>query len=304
MAVNLERLRRSSGVSADSQEHTRNPHSQDQQKIAMASSTASVSAIPQPQSVSFSQNHEEPYALPDIHAILASEFAMLDSSMTKDQVLAIGHHLTRGNAHITRLVLGEGFKDLQAAIKEFLSLPCCSKLQSLDYKAGGSSFAQIVLSSSTVDSEVAVPITSDQLHDRQFVYDRVPFAGTLTTLCLGFNSDAPQGENDIQVFNALLKHMPQLQEFSMTQSLDDLALFEGLGESSTSLRKVSITVNNECGMDQQQVEDKMREARFLPGVQELEIDLDDRESSYYLNQSRDRHFQAFIRRFGGERKNA
>ncbi|KAF9946689.1 hypothetical protein BGZ70_003102, partial [Mortierella alpina] len=170
--------------------------------------------------------------------------------------------------------------------------------------AGGSSFAQMVLSSSTVNSEVAVPITSDQLHDKQFVHDRVHFAGTLTTLRLGYNSDAPQGETDIQVFNALLKHMPQLQELSMAQSLDDLALFEGLGDSSTSLRKVSITVNIECGMDQQQVEDKMHEARFLPGVQELEIDVDDRESSFYLNQSRDRHFQAFMRRFGGERKNA
>ncbi|KAG9321723.1 hypothetical protein KVV02_006637 [Mortierella alpina] len=270
----------------------------------MATFTASVSAIPEPQSSTSNNNHEEPYSVPDIHTILASESAMLNPSMTKEQVLAIGHHLTRGNAHLTRLVLDERFKDLQDAIKEFLSLPCCSKLQSLDYKAGGSSFAQIILSSSAVDSEAAVPITSDQLRDKQFVHDRVPFASTLTSLRLGYNSDAPQGETDIQVFNALLKHMPQLQEFSMTQSLNDLALFESLGDSSSSLRKVSVTINTQCGMEQQQVEDKMHEAGYLPGIQDLEIDLDDRESSYYLNQSRDRHFQAFMRRFGGERKNA
>ncbi|KAF9287629.1 hypothetical protein BGZ68_001550 [Mortierella alpina] len=269
----------------------------------MATSTAPASAILELQSAASNHDHQEPYSVPNIHAILASKSATLDSSMTKEQVLAIGHHLTRNSAHISCLALGEGFKDLQDAIKEFLAMPCCSKLQSLDYRAGGSSFAQIILSSSSANSEAAVPITSDQLLDKQFVHGRVPFAGTLTTLRLGYNSDAPQGETDIQVFNALLKHMPQLQEFSLTQSLDDLALFEGLGESSSALRKVTITVNTECGMDQQQIEDKMHEAAFLPGIQELEIDLDDRESSYYLNQSRDRHFQAFIRRFGGERKN-
>ena len=242
--------------------------------------------------------------MPDIHAILASESAMLDSSMTKEQVLAIGHHLTQSNAYISRLVLSEGFKDLQDAIKAFLSMPCCSKLQFLDYKAGGSSFAQIILSSSASNSEAAVHITDDQVRDKQFVHGRVPFAGTLTTLRLGYNSDTPPGETDLQVFNALLKHMPQLQEFSMTQSLDDLALFEGLGGALPFLKKVSVTINTECGMDQQQAEDKMRDAGFLPGVQELEIDLDDRESNYYLNLSRDRQFQAFMRRFGGERKNA
>ncbi|KAF9568337.1 hypothetical protein EC968_002948 [Mortierella alpina] len=270
----------------------------------MATSTASVSAIPELQNATPDHNYEEPYSLPDIHTILASESAMLDSSMTKAQVLALGHHLTRNNAHLTRLVLGEAFKDLQDAIKEFLSLPCCSKLQSLNYKAGGSSFARIILSSTTANPEVAVPITSNQLLDKQFVHGRIPFAGTLTTLRLGYNSDAHQEDTDIQVFNALLKHMPQLQEFSMTQSLDDLTLFKDLGEPSSSLRKVSITINTECGLSQQQLKDKMHETGFLPEVQELEIDLDDRESSYYLNQSRDRHFQAFMRRFGGELKNA
>ncbi|KAG0199345.1 hypothetical protein BGX28_007370 [Mortierella sp. GBA30] len=240
--------------------------------------------------------------MPDVPSILASDTALLDPSMTKEQVLAIGHHLTQNGASLARLVLIESFRDLQDAVKEFLALPCCSELRYLEYKAGGSSFAKLLLCTVSSSAQETVLMSLDQLNDDTVVYSRVPFAKTITTLRLGYNSDAPQGETDIHVFNGLLKHMSCLQEFSMAQSLDDLSLFKGLDQSLPALKKISIAVNKECGMDQQDVETKIHEAGYLPRIEHLEVEMDERESGYYLNQSRDRQFQAFVRRFGGERK--
>ncbi|KAI1317810.1 Enoyl-CoA hydratase [Mortierella claussenii] len=230
----------------------------------------------------------------DTQSILSSESATLEPSMTKDQVLAIGHYLSRSNARLRRLSLNEQFRDLQDAIKEFLQLACCSELELLDYKAGGSSFAQIMLSTSS-DSAISSTHLS-QAH----INSNAPFCKSLKILKLGYNSDAPQGPSDIAVFNALLKQMPQLEEFSMAQSLDDLSLFEGL--YTRSLRKVSIAMNSECGLEQEDVKKQIREILSQEGnnTVEVEVDIDERASSYYLNLSRNRHFQAFIRRFGGE----
>ncbi|KAF9207093.1 hypothetical protein BGZ49_001197 [Haplosporangium sp. Z 27] len=240
----------------------------------------------------------------DTQSILASESASLEASMTKEQVLAIGNHLSANNARLTRLSLDQGFKDLQEAIREFLELPCCSGLEILEYKAGGSSFGQILLSPSTASTTTI--ITSEQLKDETFIYSRIPFAKSLKTLRLGYNSDTAQSETDIKVLNAVLKHFPRLEEFTMSQPLDGLSLFEGL--KPTELKKLSITVNNEAGLNEEQVENKIRE-ELRKGLGEeteknvvIEAEIDERESSYYLNLSRDRHFQAFVRRFGGDRK--
>ncbi|KAF9350329.1 hypothetical protein BGX26_011476 [Mortierella sp. AD094] len=252
--------------------------------------------------IASANNHSSVETSFDIQSILASESASLEASMTKEQILAIGNHLSQNNVRLTRLSLDQGFKDLQEAISEFLELPCCSELQVLEYKAGGSSFGQILLSPSTAPTTI---ITSEQLQDEAFIHARIPFAKTLTTLRLGYNSDAAEAKSDIRVLNVVLKHFLQLQEFSMSSPLDDLSLFEGL--KPTGLKKLSVTINNEAGLDEEEAEIKIREelrkGLGKPEEQvEIEIEIDERESSYYLNVSRDRHFQAFIRRFGGERK--
>ncbi|KAF8935010.1 hypothetical protein EDD21DRAFT_377337 [Dissophora ornata] len=262
-----------------------------------------ASAIPDTHtSADAASNPQTPF---DVSSILSSESATLDASMTKEQVLEIGQYLSQHNAHLTRLSLNESFKDLQDAIKEFLLLPCCSELQILEYKAGGSSFGQILLSLSSgseapVSASAATTTLLDQLKDESFVQAHVPFAKTLTTLRLGYNSDAPQAENDIAILNGLLRRMPRLQELSMAQSLDNLSLFE----SGLKVKKVSVTMNVDCGMEQEEVETRIRElvSGSDDGEVDLNVEMDERESSYYLNLSRDRHFQAFIRRFGGDRK--
>ncbi|KAF9152687.1 hypothetical protein BG015_004856 [Linnemannia schmuckeri] len=235
----------------------------------------------------------------DVQSILASDSATLDPSMTKDQILEIGHFLTKNNIHLTRLSLNEGFKDLQEALKEFFELPCCSQLESLENKASGSSFAQILLATSS--TAVETPVELDQVPDNAFVTKKAPFIKTLKNLRLGYNSDSPQAGTDIAVFNGLLKHMSELESFILAQPLDSLALLEGLSNSLPHLQKLSIVMNNESGLEEEEVVSKIKE-ELLPGVKDLEVEIDERESSYYLNLSRDRHFQAFIRRFGGERK--
>ncbi|KAF9907221.1 hypothetical protein EC991_011211 [Linnemannia zychae] len=254
---------------------------------------STLSAIP---------DHTETTALSlalDVQSILASDSATLDPSMTKDQVLEVGHFLTNKNAHLTRLVLSEGFKDLQEALKEFFELPCCAQLESLEYKAGGSSFAQILLSASS--SSATTPVEQGQLNDSAFVTKKAPFVKTLKHLRLGYNSDAPQAVTDIAVFNGLLRHMTELESFILAQPLDNLTLLEGLSSSLPRLTRLSIVVNNESGLEEEEVVSKIKE-ELLPTVKEADVEIDERESSYYLNLSRDRHFQAFIRRFGGERK--
>jgi len=218
--------------------------------------------------------------------------------MTKDQILEIGHFLTMNNAHLTSLSLSEGFKDLQEALKEFFELPCCAKLESLEYKAGGSSFAQILLATSSTATDS--PVALDQVANSDFVTKKAPFIKTLKNLRLGYNSDTPQADTDIAVFNGLLKHMNELESFILDQALDSLELFEGLSTSVPHLTKLSIVVNNESGLEEEDVTSRIKE--LLPSVKDLEVEISERESSYYLNLSRDRHFQAFIRRFGGERK--
>ncbi|KAG0326167.1 hypothetical protein BGZ99_009964 [Dissophora globulifera] len=232
----------------------------------------------------------------DVDSILASASASLDPSMTKDQVLEIGHHLSQHNARLTRLSLNEGFRDLQDAIVQFLLLPCCSELQVLEYKAGGSSFGKIVLSSAN-DNKDATDST-EHLLDESFIHAHLPWTKTMKVLRLGYNSDAPQGETDILALNALLRRMPLLEEFSLAQSLDNLSLLE----NGVAIKKLSIAMNVECGMEQAQVEEKIR-GGLVEGVEELKVEMEESESSYYLNLSRDRHFQAFLRRFGGEKKN-
>ncbi|KAG9071749.1 hypothetical protein KI688_005964 [Linnemannia hyalina] len=235
----------------------------------------------------------------DVQSILASESATLDPSMTKDQILEIGQFLTNNNTHLTHLTLSEGFKDLQEALKEFFELPCCSQLESLEYKAGGSSFAQILLATSSAGANT--PVDLDQVSDSAIVTKKVPFVKTLKNLRLGYNSDSPQTKTDIAVFNGLLKHMIELESFILAQPLDSLALLEGLSTSLPHLQKLSIVLNNESGLEEEEVVSRIKED-LLPGVEDLEVEIDERESSYYLNLSRDRHFEAFIRRFGGERK--
>ncbi|KAF9131282.1 hypothetical protein BGW39_002011 [Mortierella sp. 14UC] len=240
----------------------------------------------------------------DVQSILASESATLDPSMTKDQVLEVGYFLSNNNAHLTRLVLSEGFKDLQEALKEFFELPCCARLESLEYKAGGSSFAQILLSASSCSSPIAetTPVELDQLCDSAFVTKKAPFVKSLKHLRLGYNSDAPQAKTDIAVFNGLLKHMTKLESFILAQPLDSLALLEGLSSSLPRLTRLSIVVNNESGLEEEEELVSRIKEELLPGLKEVDVEIDERESSYYLNLSRDRHFQAFVRRFGGERK--
>ncbi|KAG0261083.1 hypothetical protein BGZ95_004299 [Linnemannia exigua] len=236
----------------------------------------------------------------DVQSILASDSAMLDPSMTKDQILEVGHFLTNNSAHLTRLVLNEGFKDLQDALKAFFELPCCAQLESLEYKAGGSSFAQILLSDTT--AETTTPVTLDQVNDSAFVTKKAPFVKTLKHLRLGYNSDAPQAKADIALFNGLLKHMAELESFILAQSLDSLALLVDLSTSLPRLTRLSIVVNNESGLrEEEEIVSRIKE-ELLPQVKEVDVEIDERESSYYLNLSRDRHFQAFVRRFGGERK--
>lgn len=247
-----------------------------------------LSAIPDQTSIT-------PSLALDVPSIIASDSATLDPSMTKDQILEIGQFLTENNTHLTRLTLSEGFKDLQEALKEFFELPCCSQLESLEYRAGGSSFAQILLATSST-----APLDLDQVSDSAFVTKKAPFVKTLKNLRLGYNSDCPQTKTDIAVFNGLLKHMSELESFILAQPLDSLALLEGLSTSLPHLRKLSIVVNNESGLEEEEVVSRIKE-ELLPGVENLEVEIDERESSYYLNLSRDRHFQAFIRRFGGER---
>ncbi|KAF9086786.1 hypothetical protein BGX29_001219 [Mortierella sp. GBA35] len=251
-----------------------------------------LSAIPDHTSIS-------PSLALDVQSILASDSATLDPSMTKDQVLEIGHFLTKNNAHLTRLTLNEGFRDLQEALVEFLGLPCCAQLESLEYKAGGSSFAQILLAASS--TAVEIPVALDQVANTDFATKKVPFVKTLKNLRLGYNSDAPQAKADIAVFNGLLKHISELESFVLDQPLDSLALLEGLSASLPRLSKLSIVVNNESGLEEEEVVRRIKE-ELLPGVKDLDVEIGERESSYYLNQSRDRHFQAFVRRFGGERK--
>ncbi|KAG0308218.1 hypothetical protein BGZ98_008641 [Dissophora globulifera] len=224
----------------------------------------------------------------DVDSILASASASLDPSMTKDQVLEIGHHLSQHNARLTRLSLNEAFRDLQDAIVQFLLLPCCSELQVLEYKAGGSSFGQIVLSSANGNKDATD--STEHLLDESFIHAHLPWTKTMTVLRLG--------ETDILALNALLRRMPLLEEFSLAQSLDNLSLLE----NGVAIKKLSIAMNVECGMEQSQVEEKIR-GGLVEGVEELKVEMEESESSYYLNLSRDRHFQAFLRRFGGEKKN-
>ena len=82
---------------------------------------------------------------------------------------------------------------------------------------------------------------------------------------------------------------------SAPMRLYSLDLFRGLTIAGM------IVVNNQSGLEEEEIVLRIKED-LLPGVEDLEVEIDERESSYYLNLSRDRHFQAFIRRFGGERK--
>lgn len=253
----------------------------------------SLSAIPDQASTA------PPSLALDVQSILASDSATLDPSMTRDQILEIGHFLATNNAYLTRLTLSEGFKDLQEALVEFFELPCCSQLETLEYKAGGSSFAQILLATSS--NAVNTSMELDQVRDSAFVAKKVPFIKTLRNLHLGYNSDSPQAMTDIALLNALLKHISELESFILAQPLDSLVLLEGLSTSLPHLTKLSIVVNNASGLEEEEVVSRIKHD-LLPGVKDLEVEIDERESSYYLNLSRDRHFQAFIRRFGGERK--
>lgn len=141
---------------------------------------------------------------------------------------------------------------------------------------------------------------------KELVERQIPFCETLRSLGLGFNADASQGKTDIQVFNMLLRYMPNLEEFSMAQPLDDLSLFKNLAKANeddssvSGLQKVRLTMNNECGMSKGKVESELR--RMLPRLKEVEVEIDNRESCFYLNQARDRRFQTFLRRFGGNRR--
>jgi len=218
----------------------------------------------------------------------------------------VGSPTTR---YLRELKICAKFKDHQESLMMFLGSGVCSQLEALDYQAAGSSLAIILLSPSTSQGEEDAPhISRNKIQLNQITTElidqRAPFCRTLKSLQLGFNADASQGKTDIRVFNKLLQYMPLLQEFSMAQPLDDLSLFRDLtevegGKSKSKLGKITITLNNECGMDTEEAENQLR--AMLPRLEEIEVDIDDRESCFYLNQSRDRKFQAFLRRFRGKR---
>ncbi|KAG0053137.1 hypothetical protein BGZ83_001609 [Gryganskiella cystojenkinii] len=259
----------------------------------------------------------------DIQSILASETAQLDASMSNEQILEhsrrLNESLTAADQHLTHLVLSETFKDHQESLKHFLGSPACEHLESLEYKSAGTSIAKILLSPSSTNSTSllsdADPI--DQIKEKsqtpvlqikditeELVHRHVPWSKSMKVLKLGYNAEAPQAPEDVAILSVLLRYMPRLEEFYLGQPLDDLVLFEGLAGSDLSkLKKVTVTFNNECGMDQEEIETKIRESLALPSphLGELNVDLDDRESNFYLNLSRDRHFQAFLRRFTGDR---
>ncbi|KAG0089275.1 hypothetical protein BGZ92_005020 [Podila epicladia] len=204
----------------------------------------------------------------DPKSTLSSKTAMIDPATTKQQVLELGQELEKANIRLRNLSFNEAYKDSQEALISFLSLPCCSELESLEYKSSGSSFAKIVLSSAV-----------------------------------------PSGECDIGILNTFLQAMPQLEVLSLSQSLDDFALFGSVDSIQKSdflpkLTSLSVAVNTErCVLDEEEVKRQVRQ-RLCASDDSLHIDIEltECESSFYLNRSRDRHFQAFIRRFGGERK--
>ncbi|KAF9337957.1 hypothetical protein BG006_001058 [Podila minutissima] len=240
----------------------------------------------------------------DPKSTLSSKTAMIDPAMTKQQILELGQELDKANIRLRNLSFNEAYKDSQEALVSFLSLPCCSALEFLEYKSAGSSFAKIVLSSAAP----SVPIKSTELTVDD-IHTRVPFIKTLKTLRLGYNADEPQGECDIGLLKTFLHAMPQLEVLSLSQSLDDFTLFESVDSVQKSnflpkLTSLSVAVNTErCLLDEEEVRRQVRQ-RLCERDDSLHIDIEltERESSYYLNQSRDRHFQAFVRRFGGERK--
>ncbi|GJJ72908.1 hypothetical protein EMPS_05266 [Entomortierella parvispora] len=278
--------------------------------------------------------------LPDVHqtnvqdlqSILDSETAQLESTMSHEQVMEVSRLLNQALSTsssssttlrpLTRLVLDESFKDLQESLKLFLSSRACAHLETLDYKSAGTSLAKILLSPSTTVSAsllssedpteqvkkpkeaAAFAATGLRVEDmtEELIQTHVPFYKSIKVLKLGYNAEAPQGPEDVAILSALLRHMPQLEEFSLAQSLDDLVLFEGLaGADLSKLKKVTVTFNNECGLDEEEIESKIRELLTSSNLETLMVDLDDRESNYYLNLSRDRQFQAFLRRFTGDR---
>ncbi|KAG0094948.1 hypothetical protein BGZ93_006525 [Podila epicladia] len=240
----------------------------------------------------------------DPKSTLSSKTAMIDPATTKQQVLELGQELEKANIRLRNLSFNEAYKDSQEALISFLSLPCCSELESLEYKSSGSSFAKIVLSSAVPSVPIRLAeLTVDDIHTR------VPFSKTLRTLRLGYNADEPQGECDIGILNTFLQAMPQLEVLSLSQSLDDFALFGSVDSIQKSdflpkLTSLSVAVNTErCVLDEEEVKRQVRQ-RLCASDDSLHIDIEltECESSFYLNRSRDRHFQAFIRRFGGERK--
>ncbi|KAF9321555.1 hypothetical protein BG003_001286 [Podila horticola] len=235
---------------------------------------------------------------------LSSETAMIDPAMTKQQVLELGQELDKVNIRLRNLSFNEAYKDSQEALVSFLSLPCCSELESLEYKSSGSSFAKIILSSvAPFVPRKSAELTVDDIHTL------VPFIRTLKSLRLGYNADEPQGARDIEFLNTFLHAMPQLEVLSLSQSLDDFTLFESTNSVQKcdflpKLTTLSVAFNTEkCLLDEEEVK---RQVRQRLGERDdslhIDIELTERESSYYQNQSRDRHFQAFIRRFGGDRK--
>ncbi|KAF9386297.1 hypothetical protein CPB97_003866 [Podila verticillata] len=240
----------------------------------------------------------------DLKSILSSETALIGPAMTKQQVLDLGQELDEAKIRLRNLFFNEAYKDSQEALASFLSLPCCSELESLEYKSAGSSFGRIILSSTTS----SIPLKSAELTVED-IHIRAPFTKTLKSLRLGYNADEPQGERDIGFLNKVLHAMPQLEVLSLSQSLDDFSLFESVNSAQKSgflpnLISLSVAVNTEmCLLDEDEV--KRQVLQHLSEKDEsfhIDIELTERESSYYLNQSRDRHFLAFIRRFGGELK--
>ena len=268
----------------------------------------------------------------DLQSILDSETAQLESTMSHEQVMEVSRLLNQSLSSsssstvlrpLTRLTFDESFKDLQESLKLFLGSPACAHLETLEYKSAGTSLAKILLSPSTTVSaslmssedpteqvkkqkeaaDAAAAATGLRVEDitEEMIKTHVPFYKSIKVLKLGYNAEAPQGPEDVAVLSALLKHMPQLEEFSLAQSLDDLVLFEGLADADLSkLKKVTVTFNNDCGLDEEEIESKIRDLLKSSDLETL-IDLDDRESNYYLNLGRDRQFQAFLRRFTGDR---
>ncbi|KAF9433998.1 Enoyl-CoA hydratase [Entomortierella beljakovae] len=217
----------------------------------------------------------------NIQAIVDSEYALLNASMTKEDILSIGQFLSDTNARLTRLCLDQTFKDLQEAIVEFLLLPCCSELQSLEYLACGSSFGQILLSPSTEPAAAAVPL--DKLQYEGFIQQQLPFVKTLKSLRLGYNSEAPPRTTDFAILQAILNQMTLLEELSLLNSLDNLGLVEGL-KPSTGFRKLSLTVYDEVGMTEEEAIQKIREElKKTVGEEaeqriEVQVEIDDRGS--------------------------